>query len=113
MARTFGRADRKVRPVLASAAQAFRLMRRRTLHGSRGVPHSLPTQDMGLSCNDKPDVRALGSRQAAGLVEAAAPRDIAQGADSGTVDLGAPAREAAMALQPRRMRRPLRLAAPA
>jgi HEAT repeat protein len=52
---------------------------------------------MGLLCKGKPDVRALASRQdAAGLVEAAGFQDIAPGADGGTVDLGAPVREAAI-----------------
>jgi hypothetical protein len=52
---------------------------------------------MGLLCNGKPDVRALAARQDnAGLVEAAGFQDIAPGADGGTVDLGAPVREAAI-----------------
>jgi HEAT repeat protein len=51
---------------------------------------------MGFLFNGKPDVRALASRQnAPGLVEAAGLQDIAPGADGGTVDLGAPVREAA------------------
>jgi HEAT repeat protein len=51
---------------------------------------------MGLLCNGKPDVRALATRQdTAGLVEAAGFQDIASDA-GGTVDLGAPVREAAI-----------------